>query len=213
MSVNLFVMNKILLIIIFALGLLANGLLYFFAVQNNVEWLYSENALMENVQAIVALIAAMVGLITCIRYQGLTSAAAFACAVLGWSIFLREVDVERLHYNIPQALVWLGHGIGRNSMLLILWIGVFWQIKKQFASIKQNFRSLVFSPSGKLLLISFGLLILSDLFEKHILGGLHHVFYEELMELDAFLLFLLAALLIKISVAKATNQSDRHSTQ
>ncbi len=60
---------------------------------------------------------------------------------------------------------------------------------------------------------AFLLLLLSDVFEKSILGGHYHVFYEELMELNGYFLFLVAAMHLKASLAGLfSHQAEQNTT-
>ncbi len=180
---------------------LANALMYYFVITQAHHWIYDENSLLENIQALVALIAGFAGLLQFKNNNHLLRVIGYAFAFLGLAVFLREVDVERLPYDIPALLLWLGHGFGRNIMLVILLSLVLWQAKPLFSTIRENFRPLIFSSTGLLMTGSFLLLLLSDLFEKSILGGALHVFYEEMIELDAYILFLIAALTYRYSLS------------
>ena len=192
----------------FAVILLANALLYHFVVTQANYWIYGENSLLENMQALIALTAGLIGLFQPKNNNHLLRVVGYSFAFLGLAIFLREVDVEKLPYDIPALLLWLGHGTGRNIVLVILLSLIIWQAKSLLSTIKNNFKPLLFSPAGRLMASSFILLLLSDLFEKSIIGGAQHVFYEELMELDAYFLFLFAALVIRPSFAGLNTESS-----
>ena len=183
----------------FILVILANIVLYYFVVNQTQHWVYGENSLMENLQAAVAVIAGLTALLLPKQGNHFLKVVGYAFAFLGLAIFLREVDVERLPYDIPALLLWLGHGLGRNLMLVIVLALVLWQATPLIKTIKNNFLEMIPTPAGLLMGSSFILLLLSDVFEKNIIGGANHVFYEELMELDAYFLFLFAALFIRTS--------------
>ncbi len=185
-----------------AIILAVNAVLYYFAISQQQSWLYDENALMENLQAATALCAGFIALILPKQNNHLAKVAGYAFGFLGLAIFLREVDVERLPYDIPAFLVWLGHGIGRNLMLVVLLALVLWQTKPVTGLIKNNLGALITTPVGLLMGSALAVLLLSDLFERGVIGGASHVFYEELMELNGFALFLFASTLIRSSFEK-----------
>ena len=195
-------MKKPFVISTLVIMILANAALYYYVVTQAHHWIYGENSLMENMQAGLAVLAGLTALVLPKQGNHFLKVVGYAFAFLGLAIFLREVDVERLPYDVPAVLLWLGHGFGRNLMLVVILAVVIWQATPLFKTIKSNFLEIILTPTGLLMGSSFILLLLSDVFEKSILGGANHVFYEELMELDAYFLFVFAALFINTSFEK-----------
>lgn len=193
---------------------LLNVAAYFIAVFAGHTALYAENNILENLQAIFALFAALVGVLHTRHNDSLLRLTGLYFTVLGLSVFLREVDVERLHYNIPTTLTWFGHGVGRNILLATLWFTLFWlTVKLWRKDIKPYLSQLFLSPTAILMACSFALLLVSDLCERNIFGNRHHVFYEEMFELNGYILFFAAAITAKLSIfrTKAYGHYSAHA--
>lgn len=166
---------------------------------------WKENAPLESSQAMGLSLAALFFLILCTKlflkkdeieggnvilllYSGLFTACLHG--------FLREVDIERICY-MPDFIVMIGSGIGRNIILGVLWLTIV-----VFSLI--NFKDFM-SKLGYWLRTSYGIAFVlgclfylsSGLFD-HELFGLDHklnVFLEELVEGIGSLYILLSSML------------------
>ncbi len=84
--------------------------------------LYADNGLIENSQAVLLGIACLVYLAAAAIGKKSDKLIHLFCSVLCLSFLLREMDVE--DFNLPPAVVFLGHGIGRNTMLVTAFIAI-----------------------------------------------------------------------------------------
>lgn len=165
---------------------------YLLFVENNTN-VYAENGILETTQAVLLALACVLFLATALWEKGEGRLVVLFCSLLCYGFVLREVDVET--FDIPDLLILLGSGTGRNLSLafglILLCLGAL------FAGLREQFRQgLAFarSRSGLLLLTGCGFLLLGDVFEKELLGSIaHHVFFEEMSELLGDVMILLSA--------------------
>ncbi len=181
----------------------ADLVFYWYAIPGGYQRIYAENALLENFQVALLLAAVVTGLWWVPRRDPLLRITGWGFAVLGLSFCLREVDVERLTLPLPAALLWAGHGFGRNLLLTICWSGLLWKFVRDFAIIKPRLGAVRHSPSARGVIVAGALLLVSTLFDKKYLGGGAHTLYEELLEMNAYVLLLLAVAVCPRSFAGA----------
>jgi hypothetical protein len=121
--------------------------------------------------------------------------ASFGFSLLSLTFLLRELDVEKL--DIPSFLIMLGSGTGRNLLLGSLWI-ILLILTFKYKSVEKNkIVSFLFSIPGQVLMFSALMLVLGAMMDKNIfsLQNLTTRFYEELLELLAYIYLFVAAIL------------------
>ena len=156
----------------------------------NQTTIYQENGLLENVQVLTLSIACFTFLLTAAHRRRNNKLLFLFFALICLSCVLRELDVEDL--NVPDFVIFIGSGIGRNVILTIGFIAIFIYAAFNFAYYKEVSRKFLFSKSCLLIIGAGILLCIGSLFEK--LGAVrHHVFYEEISELAGYLMVLLMA--------------------
>jgi hypothetical protein len=189
-----------------ALLLIDASFIFEVEVGGNTEIVKEDQAL-ENYQVILLFICGTVYLQTLFYAQKGQKLFPAAGALLCFSFILRELDVEK--FDLPEIIILLGHGIGRNIMLIGLWLllaVLFVRNSKHYLGIAVN---LLMTRSALLMVAGGLLLILGDLFEDKIFGVTFHQLYEELSELNGYFFILLAAL--GLSSDLQHNNSDRNN--
>ena len=165
---------------------------YSLFVEGNVN-VYAENGILETLQAALLALSCLIFLATAIWEKGTGRLVVLFCALLCYGFVLREVDVET--FDIPDLLILLGSGTGRNVSLAVGLILLC--LCALFAGFRAQFRlglAFAHSRAGLLLLSGLGFLLLGDVFEKQVLGSVpHHVFFEEMSELLGDVMILLSA--------------------
>jgi len=79
--------------------------------------IYAENGLLEILQAILLAIGCIVFLVPAALHKRSERLILLFCSLLCYSFVVRELDVERL--NVPDAVKFIGSGIGRNTSLAL----------------------------------------------------------------------------------------------
>jgi hypothetical protein len=165
-----------------------------------------EDHTLENNQAILLLICGAVYLQAMLHTQKGQKLFPATGALLCLSFILRELDVEK--FDLPQVIIFLGHGLGRNIMLISLWLLVtllFIRNFKHYLGIADYLlmtRSTLFMTAGGLLLI------VGDLFEDRIFAVNFHQLYEELAELNGYFFILLASLSLSSDLQRKSHQDS-----
>lgn len=155
---------------------------------NNVD-VYQENALLENLQALILSISFFVFLMVLKEKRNDRTLVLFF-AILCLSFVLRELDVER--FDLPEIIIFLGAGKGRNFMLLAGFSTTLFFFIKHRVAYNKVLRAFISSPMFRLLMAAMVALIASDIFERSSLD--HHVYYEEISELFGYTLLLVASI-------------------
>ncbi|WP_409524990.1 hypothetical protein [Nitrincola sp. MINF-07-Sa-05] len=152
---------------------------------------YYENGLLENLQAVLLVVSCLIFFLTALMNERNDKLILLACALLCYGFFLREVDVERL--DVHAFLVLIGSGMGRNLILLLATILILVVAIRNFAHYWQESMAYLRSPVALLFLLSAVTLFTGAYFEDA--NALpHHEFFEEGLELLAYVLILLASL-------------------
>jgi len=179
--------RNIIIIIIFL------GLLYYVGYSVyvlNQTSIYAENRFLENAQVFILALAGLIFFLP-IAYQKRTDKLlllffAFLCL----SFILREVDVE--DFNIPNILIYIGSGIGRNVLVATGFISILFYAIYNITHYKTVLRDFLLSIDGVLIITAGILLFVGEYFEDaHSLS--HNVFLEEASELLSYVLILLVA--------------------
>jgi len=153
--------------------------------------IYAENGLLENLQVLTLLVSCITFFTPVINQKRKDKSMLLFFSLLSLAFILREVDVERL--DVPSILIFLGSGVGRNTLLSLGFIAIIIYAVLNFTHHKK-LAKLFFSSRGGVLLIFAGIfLITGDRFEHHGPKDLH-VFIEEMFELLGYVFMLVAAL-------------------
>ena len=156
----------------------------------NQTTIYKENGLLENAQVLILSFACLTFLLSAVHRQRNDKLLFLFFALICLSCVLRELDVEDL--NVPDFLIFIGSGIGRNVILTIGFMAIFIYAAFNFAHYKEISRKFLYSKNCLLIIGAVIFLCIGSLFEK-LSTVPHHVFYEEILELAGFLLVLLMA--------------------
>src|SRR5688572_24415927 len=111
--------------------------------------IYAENALLENIQAVLLAGACIVFLGPAAFEKRSDKLILLSCSWLCLAFVLRELDVERL--DVPDSLKFIGSGTGRNVLiaggaLILISYAAFW-----FSYYKSRITEFLRSRSGLLL--------------------------------------------------------------
>ncbi len=161
---------------------------------NNVH-IYAENRLIENVQACILVIASIVYFATAALDKSSEKLIIMFCSLLCLTFFLREVDVE--DFDIPYALIFIGSGAGRNTILTAAFVAIFIYTGLKHTHYKKAAVEFAKSRPGWLLMAGGVFLLIGDFFEKNDTILHHSVFFEEINELFGYVLILLSSIAAK----------------
>lgn len=153
--------------------------------------LYADNGLIENIQAVLLIIAGLVYLAAAAITKRSDKLILLFCSVVCLTFLLREVDVE--DFDIHPVLLFMGHGIGRNTMLVTAFIAIFGYAVLNFSYYTKTAVAFAKSRPGWLLVAGGVCLLVGDFFDKSH-GIHHHVFYEEIAELLGHIFILLSSI-------------------
>jgi hypothetical protein len=150
---------------------------------------YAENNLLESTQALtlaLALVFFLVPVFDSVRNDRLI---AVFLSLLSLGFILRELDVEQ--FDLPNLLILLGSGKGRNLMLgtglLLTLVTALFKFRYYLSLSRCFFRH----GAGIATLFAGLFLVVGDIFEK--IDIPYHVLYEESLELVGYAILLLAA--------------------
>jgi len=175
-------------ILLFLLAL--DAILYYQAIILDKSYIYDEFQLIENLQAFTLLIAFSIFAATLFVAKRGERAVVAAGALLWLTMFLREVDFEELH--VTGVIAFLTVGKSKDAILAVVWLFLLGYLAKHFSRYKPLLRSLIFSKMGLVVFVGGLSLLAGDFFEK--VHFPHHDFYEEILELDGYLLILFGSL-------------------
>ena len=163
-----------------------------------------EHCLLENLQAFLLAVSALIFLWRAKKAGDLTP--VYLCgALLCFTMFVREYDVRKL--DLPEVVVTLGSGRGKDALFVLLWtLGIFniaLRFRAVFAAVRKSFL-----PSDLIMFIVAALfMVLGELFEKHVVPVYPHVFFEELAELNAYMILLAATFVTRPSASRVCSPS------
>jgi len=127
-------------------------------------------------------------------------------ALLCFSFSLREIDIELV--GLPALIEQFLVGKGRTATLLVLWSGYLALLLRQPIGFVDLIKRQFDSGLAAYLLIAACLLVCGAVFDRGILMLNHPRLYEELLEVNAYLLLFIPAAKAIIAVArKPQNQS------
>jgi len=155
----------------------------------NQTTIYAENGLLENVQVLTLSIAGLFFFLPIVRQKRNDKLFLLFFAFLCLAFVLREVDIEDL--NVPNFLIVIGSGAGRNIILATGFFAIFSCSLFNLTHYKKVLRNFL-SRCGVLIVTAGILLCIGDFFEK-VSSIQHNMFYEEMFELLGYVLILLVA--------------------
>lgn len=188
-----FIMKKVQWLLGAFFILITISTLYLVLIKQDVG-VYGENGIIENFQAGLLAVTGFIFLIPLILKQARGDKLVLIfLSYLCFGFFLREVDVEYL--DVPEILITLGSGKGRNIILAICFFSILGYALLHFRYYLDVAKKFFQSTAGKVVLTAFAVLIIGEQFED--LEDLpHHVFIEELFELVSFFLLTSCAFLM-----------------
>ncbi len=163
-------------------------------------FIISEFGPIENAQAWLLLAGCVLFLLPAVQ-RGPDGIVAAFCALLCLTLLLREVNVERLH--LPGAVIFLGSGLGRNVMLVMIFLALSLWALLRFSETINAARRFFTSLPGALLITAAVCELSGNVFDAAMRFP-RNVFFEETSELAAYCLVLLAAVAInRFDVSRA----------
>ncbi len=155
-----------------------------------------ENGILENTQVALLLLS---GIIFAVQSFAVVRKVRFILWMGAWfclSIILRELDVEDL--AVPQWVVWIGSGTGRNLIMAAGW-GVLGVIAiKSYPELKGSFARIARSRTAIFVFAAGTLLLLGSLFDHETVVADQGMFWEEAFETIGYFLLLPAALFSRL---------------
>lgn len=154
-----------------------------------------ENGVLENAQVAFLLLS---GLIFAVQSFSVDRAFRFIPWMGAWlspSIILRELDVEKL--AVPQWMILIGSGTGRNLIMGIGWIVLGVLAVKSYSAWKGHFGRIIRSRTAILVFAAVIMLFLGATLDHGILSDENGKLWEEILETIGYFLLLPAALLSK----------------
>ena len=168
-------------------------------------YVYDENELIENLQALLLLSSCAVFLFSLPGTAGAERMILLAGALFFLSLFLREVDVEKL--RVPDIIILVGSGHGRNIILLSLWLIIFAYMLQRLHDSVNLLWALLFSRAGALYLAGGLFLVLGEVLESL---SRSFRFQEEMSEVIGDYIIFIAVLYTPATLAsKARAQNTR----
>jgi hypothetical protein len=175
---------------VFLFLLFIDSLFYYQAIVLEKEHLYKEFHLIENLQALALILTFAIYATTLFIAKREQRIIVVAGALLWLTMFLREVDFEELH--VTGVIAFLTVGKSKDAILAGVWLFLLGYLAKHFSRYKPLLRSLIFSKMGLVVFVGGLSLLAGDFFEK--IRFPRHEFYEEILELDGYLLILFGSL-------------------
>ncbi|HBC56213.1 MAG TPA: hypothetical protein DCZ03_03535 [Gammaproteobacteria bacterium] len=154
-----------------------------------------EDGLLESAQVLLLISALMI-----LLYRGRSlPSGSLQIYMIGLILFcisaiLREVDIEK--YSLPQAIIFIGSGFGKKVMLALCWLSFFIFCSSRARSLVLSAPLFMKTSAGIVLVISGMFLLVGGVFDRQYLEVANAQFYEELMEFNAYLMLVLATMLI-----------------
>ena len=159
-----------------------------------------ENGVLENAQVILLLLSGLVFVVQSFRVERNVRVILWMGAWLSPSIILRELDVEML--AVPQWVIAVGSGMGRNLIMGIGWIVLGLIALKSYPELKGSLGKFARSRTAAFVLAAGVTLFLGSLFDHGFVWIEKGRLWEELFETFGYFL-LLAASLFSQSISTA----------
>jgi hypothetical protein len=183
-------------------ALIAADLLFYYQVEiiRNVK-IFKENQLLENMQALLIFIAGLSYAQAVLYVRKCHRLLPLGGALLSVSFLLRELDVEK--FDVPRWVAFLfGSGIGRNTLLVCLWLMLAVFLVKNHKHCLPVALGLLTHRTGLFAILCGLLLIIGSLFENQVFNVETYQFYEELAEMNGYYFLLLSSLNLYLDLAQ-----------
>ncbi len=154
-----------------------------------------ENGVLENTQVALLLLSGLVFVVQSFRVERNLRFILWMGAWLSPSIILRELDIEKL--AVPQWVIAIGSGTGRNLIMGFGWIALCLLAIKSYPELKGSFRRIARSRTAILVYSAVTMLLLGSLFDHGSISEDQSKFWEEIFETFGYFILLLAALFSK----------------
>ena len=189
-----------------AIAVIANLVVVASVIASGFHGVHAENALFENIQAVCLIFAALLYALSSFGNKSTDRLELIGLALLCFSFSLREIDIELV--GLPPLIEQFLVGKGRTATLLVLWSGYLVLLLRQPIGFVDLIKRQFDSGLAAYLLIAACLLVCGAVFDRGILMLNHPRLYEELLEVNAYLLlFIPAAKAIMTVVRKPQDQS------
>jgi len=158
--------------------------------------LAQENGVLENTQVALLLLSGLVFVVQSFRVERNLRFILWMGAWLSPSIILRELDIEKL--AVPQWVVAIGSGMGRNLIMAAGWSALGVLAIKSYPELKGSFARIARSRMAIFMFFAGILLLLGSLFDHETVVADQGMFWEEAFETIAYFLLLPAALFSRL---------------
>lgn len=165
------------------------------AFAGSADELARENGILENIQVVLLLLSGLIFLVQSFRVERTFRVILWMGTWLSPSIILRELDVEKL--AVPQWIISIGSGTGRNLIMGVGWIVLGLLALKSFPELKGAFRKIARSRMAAFMLASVLMLFLGSFFDHGYISSDKGKLWEESFEILGYCLLLPAAFLSK----------------
>ncbi len=152
---------------------------------------HAENGLFENIQAVYLISAALLYAASSLGNRLTERVELAGLALLCFSFSLREIDIELI--GLPQFIEQFLTGDGRTATLLVLWSCYFAFLLRQPVELSVLIKRQFDTGLSRYLLMSAGLLLTGALFDRGLITPYHPRLFEELLEVNAYLLLFIPA--------------------
>lgn len=162
-------------------------------------YLVEENQWMEHIQLSLIIIAGALfwrnsGLNIVKKYDGTQDPIkriALIAAILCFSFLVRELSVKN---SGIEWLIYIVDGTGYKLLMLALWLPALYSLAQQWQLYWQLLKASLFSATAKFTMLAAMLLLAGALFDKEIIVVEYFRFYEEVLEMAAYGMLILAAM-------------------
>ena len=127
---------------------------------------------------------------------------ALIAAILCFSFLVREMSVKNSGID---WLIFIVDGTGYKILMLALWLPALYTLVRGWSNYWQIASDSIFSPTAKFTIMSALLLVAGALYDKEIIVVEYFRFYEEILEMSAYGMLILAAMSFKKDMAALEN--------
>lgn len=182
------------------IAVIANLAVIASVIASDLHGVHAENALFENIQAVCLIFAALLYALSSFGNKSTDRIELMGLALLCFSFSLREIDIEL--FGLPPLIEQFFVGKGRTATLLVLWGGYLALLLRQPIGFVDLIKRQFDSGLVAYLLIAACLLVCGAVFDRGILMLNHPRLYEELLEVNAYLLLFIPAAKAIMAVAR-----------
>ena len=169
----------------------------YLVIGRGMVWLHKENGMLENTQVILLALTMIVFFLQLYCRKDSHRIFPLAGAFLCLFFILRELDVEKL--DVPQVLILLGSGTGRNILLFNMGVVLIVYAVMNFSAIRTFLPQFFFEKSSLTILAGLLFLVSGWLFDKEIIDTVHYQFFEEILEVTGYYLMFAGAVIGSLS--------------